>query len=138
MAHYRPKSIRLKKKAGDELQDPHVHPLGGKLELEADGESGDPDNTNKQETSALVRLFYRVNGIPRVHILYNGRLQDGQGADQKDFKTYAAGFGVVYPTVIGNYSLSALAWDHKNKASTGDEIKLRVAKVAVKVKPAYT
>ncbi len=133
MANTKPKRATLKDQNGNELPDSFTLEIGLPLQLQADGESN--DTAAGQETSALIRLFYRVNGIPKVIVLYNGRVEDGFSGT-KEFRTFANKVGIFHPLLPGDYSIKIVAWDHKNKPTSADQIKLRTANHLLRVRHA--
>jgi len=103
---------------------------GRDLTVAVDGDSSDPNNG--QQTSLMVRVFYRIKGVPFAAVVYNGRAID-QAHPNKHFNNDAAQtlpFRVTARTV---HTVRAIAWDNKGaqKPANGTDHRTKITRFSV-------
>jgi hypothetical protein len=95
-------------------------PTDKDIPLEIQGETNDLT----PQTSMLIRVFYRINGIPVAAVLYNGRAKDTNGVPAGANPAIPGTFVIdpvpaklksFQPTTTDFHTLRVLAWDHKTK-----------------------
>jgi hypothetical protein len=100
------------KKLKTELEEGTEKKVGAKIEVDIDGEAGDgsPDEGERHHR-VLVRVFYRVNGIPyQIFFLQKAKEKDNGG------KKFTATKPIVFrPQTPGTRTLKLFAWDNRSK-----------------------
>jgi len=98
---------------------------GRDFKIESDGDSADANNN--RQTSMIIRVFYRVNGIPVAHVVYNGRATDSVGAaNSRRFINDPAQTTAFRPETKTSHSVRVVAWDNVNKPGNGGDHRSKV------------
>ena len=107
---------------------------GRDITVAAEGESSDAGAAGNIRTGVLVRVFYRVKGIPVAVTLYNGLVDhnpSGAGPGKK-FKLKTTGENSPFrPDTKTHHSVRVIGWDHRQKQNGANDIKQKVIRFKV-------
>ena len=102
-------------------------PVGKDVTVQAAGETSD----GTAQTSMLIRIFYRLNGIPIAQVIYNGRAKDSPGGSFAN-DTVATGKTKPFrPDTKVFHSIRVLAWDHKENIDSPDKVRSKLTRFQV-------
>lgn len=121
----KPKKVKFTK-----IQSGQTKALGTPIDLDLQGEY--KNNANGQKVRILIRLFYRVQGIPFSQIIYNDDTIPDGATDPKQFFVHKGNLTPFTPTFAAAFTFQIIAWDGNKKPETGDEQVSHKARILVR------
>ena len=97
--------------------------VGRDITFVGGGDSGDGAG---RATSMHVRIFYRVNGVPFAHVVYNGAADHAGG--NVPFASNVDRTAAFRPSALVGHSVRVIAWDHRNKPGHGTDHRSKVTR----------